>query len=63
MPIRTEAVTIELTEEEAALFDSAKLPLYGDDEGAALRDMLFTWWEERYLGANAGAPAIGGKGS
>ncbi len=27
-----------------------RLPLYGDDEGAALRDLLFTWWEERYLG-------------
>ena len=61
VPIRTEALTVELTEEEATLFDAAKLPLYGADDGAALRDMLFTWWEERYLGANAGAPAIGEK--
>lgn len=34
------------------------LPLYGSDDGAALRDMLFTWWEERYLNANSGAPQI-----
>ena len=43
---------------EAALFDAARLPLYGADDGAALRDMLFTWWEERYLSANSGAPQI-----
>jgi len=61
VPIRTELLSVELSAEEAALFDAAKLPLYGGDDGAALRDMLFTWWEERYLGANAGAPAIGEK--
>ena len=48
-------------DDEAALFDSVKLPLYGADDGAALRDLLFTWWEERYLGATAGAPAVGAK--
>ncbi|CAN7186580.1 urea carboxylase-associated family protein [Devosia sp. LjRoot16] len=58
VPIRIEELVVTLTEEEAALFDAARLPLYGDDDGAALRDLLFTWWEERYLGANAGAPAI-----
>jgi hypothetical protein len=58
VPIRIEELAVTLTEEEAALFDAVRLPLYGDDEGAALRDLLFTWWEERYLGANAGAPAI-----
>ena len=58
VPIRIEELAVELTEDEAALFDAARLPLYGDDEGAALRDLLFTWWEERYLGANAGAPTI-----
>ncbi len=61
VPIRKETLSIELSAEEAALFDAARLPLYGDDEGAALRDLLFTWWEERYLGANAGAPVIGEK--
>ncbi|MCR6656497.1 MAG: hypothetical protein NVV63_11970 [Opitutus sp.] len=61
VPIRKETLSIELSEHEAALFDAARLPLYGNDEGAALRDLLFTWWEERYLGANAGAPVIGEK--
>ena len=59
VPIRTEELAIELTPEEAEHFDSLRLPLYGNDDGAALRDLLFTWWEERYLAANSGAPAIG----
>lgn len=58
VPIRIEELAVTLTEQEAAMFDAARLPLYGDDEGAALRDMLFSWWEERYLGTNAGSPAI-----
>ncbi|HEV2517229.1 MAG TPA: urea carboxylase-associated family protein [Devosia sp.] len=58
VPIRIEELAVTLTEEEALLFDAARQPLYGNDDGAALRDMLFTWWEERYLGASAGAPAI-----
>jgi hypothetical protein len=58
VPIRTEEIAITLSPEEAALFDQVRLPLYGDDEGAALRDLLFTWWEERYLSSGAGAPAI-----
>ncbi|OEO28635.1 hypothetical protein VW23_004140 [Devosia insulae DS-56] len=58
VPIRIEELVVTLTEEEALLFDAARQPLYGNDDGAALRDMLFTWWEERYLGASAGAPAI-----
>ena len=32
--------------------------IYGDDDAAALRDLLFSWWEERFLLAHAGAPAI-----
>lgn len=59
VPLRTEDLTIELTEAEVAAFDALRLPLYGSDDGAALRDLLFTWWEERYLAANSGAPAIG----
>jgi hypothetical protein len=31
---------------------------YGDDDGAALRDVLFSWWEERFLAGSSGAPAI-----
>jgi uncharacterized protein len=59
VPIRIEELAVTLSEEEAEAFDAARLPLYGDDEGAALRDLLFTWWEEKYLAANSGAPAIG----
>jgi uncharacterized protein len=33
-----------------------------DDDAAALRDILFSWWEERFLAAHSGAPAIGGEG-
>jgi uncharacterized protein YcgI (DUF1989 family) len=59
VPIRTEDMAVDLTPEEAEAFDRLRLPLYGTDEAAALRDLLFTWWEERYLSANSGAPAIG----
>ena len=59
-PIRLEDVPVSLTAEDAALLDRLRLPVYGDDDGAALRDILFTWWEETFLGAaEAGAPAIG----
>ncbi|MEO6014153.1 MAG: DUF1989 domain-containing protein, partial [Devosia sp.] len=59
VPLRVEELAIVLDEDEAALFDAVRLPLYGDDEGAALRDVLFSWWEETYLAASSGAPAIG----
>lgn len=59
VPIILQPLAIALTEEEAALFDAVKLPQYGDDDAQALRDLLFTWWEERYLAAASGAPAIG----
>jgi uncharacterized protein len=59
-PIRVEEVAIELTDEEAAMLDRLRLPVYGADDGAALRDLLFTWWEQTFLGAaESGAPAIG----
>jgi len=32
--------------------------IYGDDDAAALRDLLFSWLEERFLHAHAGAPSI-----
>ena len=57
-PIVTTDVAVTLSGEEMALLRAAKLPLYGDDDAAALRDILFTWWEERFLAGNSGAPAI-----
>jgi uncharacterized protein len=59
-PIRLEDVAVELSDEEAAMLDRFRLPVYGADDGAALRDIPFTRWEQRFLGAaESGAPAIG----
>jgi len=61
-PIVEERIEIELSEKERALLDRhARRDLYGDDDGAAFRDILFTWWEERFLNAASGAPSTGGK--
>jgi uncharacterized protein YcgI (DUF1989 family) len=60
VPLRLEDVSVELTAEEAEMLEHSRLPVYGADSGAALRDIFFTWWEERFLGAaESGAPAIG----
>jgi len=60
VPITIEEVAVPLSGKEAAMLDGLRLPVYGDDDGAALRDVLFTWWEQRFLGAaESGAPAIG----
>jgi len=62
VPIVVEELSVTLSEEEAAALDRVRLPVYGADDGAALRDVLFTWWEQRFLGAaESGAPDIGGK--
>jgi uncharacterized protein YcgI (DUF1989 family) len=58
-PIVLEDVPVTLSAEEDAMLQSVRLPVYGDDSGAALRDVFFTWWEQRFLGAaESGAPAI-----
>ncbi|WP_269584700.1 urea carboxylase-associated family protein [Roseibium sp. Sym1] len=63
-PIVEEDVVLELDDREWALFDQhARRDLYGDDDGAAFRDILFTWWEERFLDAASGAPSTSGKGT
>ena len=59
VPILEQDLVIPLTADERAHFDAVKLDLYGDDDGAALRDILFSWWERTYLQAASGAPAIG----
>ena len=33
------------------MLDGLRLPVYGGDDGAALRDILLTWWEQKFLGA------------
>ena len=60
VPIVLEDVAVTLSGEEADLLERLRQPIYGADDGAALRDVLFTWWEERFLGAaQSGAPAVG----
>lgn len=58
VPIVETALSIPLSAEEMALLERVKSPIYGDDLGAALRDVLFTWWEERFLQGASGAPSI-----
>lgn len=59
VPIVLEDIEITLDHAEAAHLDRLRLPVYGDDDGAALRDILFSWWEQRFLGGTeSGAPAV-----
>lgn len=61
VPITLAPVQVELDEEEALLLEKHRLAIYGEDDGAALRDIFFSWWEETYLGVEAGAPRIGAR--
>jgi len=58
-PIVETAVAVALDDDELELLHRLKPDIYGSDDGAALRDVLFSWWEERFLRASSGAPAIG----
>lgn len=50
VPIRSEPLAVALSEAEYQSLQSAGLhPFYGDDDGAALRDVLFSWWEAHYI--------------
>jgi hypothetical protein len=61
-PIVVTELPIALAPEELAMFNAVKRrDIYGEDDAAALRDLLFSWWEERFLQAHAGAPSIGSK--
>lgn len=57
-PIRITDLPVALTAQEMELLRRLRLDIYGDDDASALRDIFFTWWEERFLAANSGAPAI-----
>ncbi len=51
VPLRESEVAVALDADEAALVAAAGLEAYyGDDAGAALRDILFSWWERRFIG-------------
>jgi uncharacterized protein len=58
-PLVESAIDIELSAQEyAALGRNARPKIYGDDTSSALRDLVFTWWETKYLTAASGAPQI-----
>jgi uncharacterized protein YcgI (DUF1989 family) len=51
VPIRYADFPIRLDAAEYALLQKVKRrELYGDDDGAALRDIVFSWWEDNYMG-------------
>ena len=50
VPLRISPLELALSEQEHASLLAAGLQrYYGEDLGAALRDVLFSWWETRYL--------------
>lgn len=51
VPIVYQDTTIVLDDEEYALLTQhANRGLYGNDDGLALRDIVFAWWEQQFLG-------------
>jgi uncharacterized protein YcgI (DUF1989 family) len=58
-PLAVEEVVVELDDEELALLAGYEhQPLYRDDLGAVLRDVFFSWWEQRFLASPNGAPSL-----
>jgi hypothetical protein len=50
VPIVYRDLPVALTAEDYALLQKCKRQeLYGDDDGAALRDIVFSWWEGRFV--------------
>lgn len=50
VPIRVQPLVVGLDDNEYQSLKAAGLDrYYGNDEGAALRDVLFSWWETRFL--------------
>lgn len=62
-PLTVEHVDVVLDEADlAGLRQLPQLQRYGDDVAAALRDVFFTWWEQRFVSAPNGAPSVEPKG-
>ena len=58
-PIRITELPVPLSEDEMAMLAAVKrADIYGSDDAASLRDILFSWWEERFLQGHAGSPSI-----
>jgi uncharacterized protein YcgI (DUF1989 family) len=50
-PIVYQDLALSLSAEEYAMLQAVKLTeIYGEDDAAALRDVVFSWWEENYMG-------------
>lgn len=60
VPLTVEDVVVELDDEELAALDAyGHAALYAGDRGAVLRDLFFSWWEERFVTSPNGAPSVG----
>jgi len=58
-PLDIEEVVVDLDDAElAALQAYEHLALYRGDPGATLRDLFFSWWEERFVTSPNGAPSL-----
>src|SRR5262245_32158570 len=62
VPLVLEDLAVVLSAEEFAWLRAVRLAMYGDDDAAALRDIVFSWWEQRFLSARSGAPAVTARG-
>jgi uncharacterized protein YcgI (DUF1989 family) len=51
VPIRLGDWDITLDASDYALLMRQRLDIYGDNDGDALRDVLFSWWETRFMPA------------
>jgi hypothetical protein len=50
VPIRYSDFPVTLDAAEYAMLQKVKLTeIYGEDDGAALRDVVFSWWEDNYM--------------
>ena len=50
-PLVSQDYAVELSAQEIDTLESFGLhPYYGTDRAAALRDVMYSWWEKRYLG-------------
>ncbi|NQU55613.1 MAG: urea carboxylase-associated family protein [Rhodospirillales bacterium] len=50
VPIVVSDLEITLSDEEYAMLDDVRLTeLYGDNDGDALRDVVFAWWAEHFI--------------
>jgi len=58
VPIVEQELAVSLSAEEMSMLRTIKLEMYGDDDASALRDILFSWWEERFMYAKSGAPDV-----